>query len=105
MIRPTENRILVKLDESLPTEAVIYLAPIVDKWREADDQIGNRGTVVAVGPGKMTRKGVRMPMSVAPGDIIRFSELEYHAEKTPEGTFVIINEMDIEYVEEQENAA
>ena len=45
----TRNGLTVRLDDSLPNAAGIHLAANTKIWREAQDQIGNRGTVVRVG--------------------------------------------------------
>lgn len=99
MLKPLGDKVLVMLDESLPNAAGIFLAPDVSKWREATDQIGNRGTVVAVGPGRRNSQGQFLPMSVQVGDVVRFSELEYP--RDPDNKrLALISEMDITTVEE-----
>lgn len=101
MIRPLQDRILVLMDDSLPNVAGIYLAPDVSKWREATDQIGNRGTVVAIGPGRRHPKTMElMPMVTKIGDVVRFSELEYVEHKEDGNRYVLISEQDITGVEE-----
>lgn len=101
MLKPLGDRILVEMDESLPNVAGIYLAPNIAKWREAEDQIGNRGTVVAVGPGKRHPKtGHPMPMTTKVGDIVRFSELEFPEHKENGKRYALISEMDVSGVEE-----
>lgn len=101
MLQPTSNRILVEMDESLPNAAGIHLSPNVDAWREAQDQIGNRGKVAAIGPGKCHHKtGVRLPMFTKVGDIVRFSELQYPKHKENGKTYALISEMDIVGIEE-----
>lgn len=101
MLKPLGNRILVELDESLPNQAGIYLTPDVSKWREAQDQIGNRGKIVAIGPGKRHPKtGAFMPMSVEVGQVVRFSELEFHRHTEGGKDYALISEMDVTGVEE-----
>ena len=101
MLKPLLDRVLVRLDDTLPNQAGIHLAPDVSKWREALDQIGNRGTVVAIGPGKRHPKtGVHMPVCVEVGDVVRFSELEYPTHKEDGHTYVLISDMDVVGVEE-----
>lgn len=99
MIRPLRNGLTVRLDDSLPNAAGIHLAANTKIWREAQDQIGNRGTVVRVGPGKVSKRGFRLPMRVALGDVVRFSELEYPTFQENGLTFVVISEMDVEGIE------
>lgn len=105
MLKPTGNRIVVLLDESLPTESGIYLAPDVSKWREASDQIGNRGTVVAIGPGKRHPKTDQIiPMQTRVGDVVRFSELEFYKFSEEGRDYALISEMDVVGVEEPDEA-
>lgn len=100
MLRPLGDRILVQLDDSLPNIAGIFLKPDVSQWREATDQIGNRGTVVAIGPGKRDRNGEFLPMVTAIGDVVRFSELQFHEHKEDGKRYALISEQDITGVEE-----
>ena len=101
MIRPLGNRLYVRLDESLPNQAALHLPADVSKWRESTDQIGNRGTVVAVGPGRVSKTGQRIPMSVNVGDVVRFSELEYPRQQENGTDYVLISEMDITFIEDK----
>lgn len=101
MLKPLQDRVLVEMDDSLPNQVGIFLAPDVSKWRDATDQIGNRGTVVAVGPGRRHPKTQElMPMVTKVGDIVRFSELEYHEHKEGGRRYALISEQDITGVEE-----
>lgn len=101
MLKPLGDRVLVRLDESLPNQANLILRPDVSRWREAEDQIGNRGTVVAIGPGRRNPETHEcMPMSVTVGDVVRFSELEYPRQQEDGHTYVLISEMDVVGVEE-----
>jgi len=101
MLQPLADRVLVEMDDSLPNQAGLILRADVSKWREADDQIGNRGVVVAVGPGKRHPKTHEpMPMSLKAGDIVRFSELEFPEHKENGKRYALISEMDVTFVEE-----
>lgn len=101
MLQPLGNRILVEMDESLPNSVGFFLRPDIDNWREADDQIGNRGKVVAIGPGKRHPKtDVLLPMMTKIGDVVRFSELQYPKHKEDGKTYALISEMDVVGVEE-----
>jgi len=55
----------------------------------------NQGTVVAVGPGKLSQKGILLPMQVRVGQIVCFSE--YAGQKTViEGKeYLVMREPDI----------
>lgn len=100
MLKPTGNRLVVRLDESLPNEAGIHLPHDVTRWREAEDQIGNRGTVVAVGPGKRHPKtDALLPMGCQIGDVVRFSELEFYSWNEDGHKYALISDMDVVGVE------
>lgn len=117
MMRPLHDRVLVELDETIPTNIAGLIIPIVtDKFRSKDGAVEtyNRGTVVAVGPGKKDPKtgrpvpkyfdaadGVR-PLRA--GDVIRFSELEYYEFKEDGKRFVMITDADVALVEVLEAA-
>jgi len=99
-MKPLRDRVVVRLDASLPTQFGIFIAPNTKNWREARDQLSNRGQVVAVGEGKRHRKTAKiMPPSCKPGDWIKFSELEYPTVKRDGDTYVIIMDADIVGIE------
>ena len=67
-IRPLSNRILVKrMEEESTTKGGII---IPDTAKEKPQ----KGTVVAVGPGRRDDKGVRIPIEVREGDSVLFSK-------------------------------
>lgn len=108
MLKPLQDRLVVRLDESIPSAAKfgLILPPKTDAYRAKDGAIEgeNRGTVVAVGPGKVSIEGVELGMEVKPGDVVRFSELEYPSETVDGRKHVLISEMDILWIEEAEEA-
>lgn len=109
---PLNNRVLVKLDETIATNIPGFIVPIkTDAWRGKDGAIEsyNRGTVVAAGPGKKDPKTLRhIPMhfdavdgrrELRPGDVVRFSEIAY-PEYTENGQrFAWITDADVVGVE------
>jgi co-chaperonin GroES (HSP10) len=103
MLKPTGNRIVVRLDENLPTAIEGFvLPPKTDAYRAKDGAIEgmNRGTVVAVGPGARHPKTDKLlPMATEVGDVVRFSELQYYTEKEGGHTYVLISEADVLGVE------
>lgn len=102
MLRPLRDRVLVRLDESLPNAAGIYLKPDVSRWRARNGAVEgwNRGTVVGVGPGrKNASTGDLMPLTVRLGDVVRFSELEFPEHKEGGHTYALIQEADVLMVE------
>lgn len=86
----------------MPNQSGIYLKTDTLKWRDPRDQIGNRGTVVAVGPGLRRKGGGYLPMSVRAGDVVRFSEIEYRTESESGDRLALISEMDVVLVENGE---
>lgn len=103
MLRPLRDRVLVRMDESLPNTAGLYIPPDISKWRAKDGAIEgwNRGTVMAVGPGKRHPKtGALLPTQVQVGAVVRFSELEYPEHRENGDRFALIQEGDILMVEQ-----
>lgn len=99
-MRPLRNNVIVKIDDSLPTETGIFLPHTTKKWREAKDQIGNRGTVIHVGQGKRHEKtAVLLKPQCKEGDVVRFSELEYPYVIRDGIKYVVINDQDIVGIE------
>ena len=102
MIRPLGDRIVVQMDDSI--HETFHIPLDVSKWRGKDGAIEgfNRGTVLRVGPGKRHEEsGVLLPVTVKPGDRIRFGELQYW-ESTEDGKRIcLIHEGDILGVEEE----
>ena len=67
-IKPLEDRILVKSLEAETTTASGLVIP--DTAKEKPQQ----GEVLAVGPGRMTDKGVRVAMDINVGDQVIYSK-------------------------------
>ncbi len=66
-LKPLENRVVLEpVEEEKTTESGIVLPDTVEKDRPVE------GKVVAVGPGKRSEKGERIPMSVKVGDVVLF---------------------------------
>lgn len=112
MMRPLNDRVIVELDETIPTNITGLIIPIVtDKFRAKEGAVEsyNRGTVVSVGPGKRDPKTLKQtPLrfdagdSVRPlqaGDVVRFSELEYPEFKEDGKRYALITEGDVVGVE------
>lgn len=112
MMRPLHDRVLVELDETIPTNIAGFIIPIVtDKFRAKGGAVEteNRGTVVAIGPGKRDPKtGVQKNLlfddgkggrAMKAGDVIRFSELQYSEFKEDGKRYVLIGESDVAFVE------
>ncbi len=69
-IKPLSNHVLVAPveEEAKQTKSGIVLPDTADKKKQS------RGTVVAVGPGKMKETGERLPIAVAVGQTVLFKE-------------------------------
>lgn len=76
-LRPTADRVLVRMDDA-PEQSrggLILLAH--------DREYEWRGTVLAVGPGYLTRDGHTVPLEVKPGDRVMVSPGARSGEKLP----------------------
>ncbi len=99
-MKPLRNNLIVKIDESLPTQGGIYLPVNTEQWREATDQLGNRGVVIKVGEGKRHPKtAVLMLPQCNEGDVVRFSELEYPSFRVDGIKYHVISDQDIVGIE------
>ena len=69
-IKPLSSHVLIAPveDEAKQTKSGIVLPDSADKKKQS------KGTVVAVGPGKMREAGERVPVSVAVGQVVLFKE-------------------------------
>ena len=78
-------------DETKQTKSGIVLPDTADKKKQS------RGTVVAVGPGKLQENGGRLPMAVAIGQTVLFKEPWGDENKIEDGDkkFFLVEEDDI----------
>jgi chaperonin GroES len=60
-LKPLADRVLVKVDSAPDMKGGLFLPPSAQKGSRS-------GEVVAVGPGKLTDKGERLPMELKEGD-------------------------------------
>ena len=80
-LKPLSNHIFLELvEEEKTTKSGIVIPETADKEKPI------KGRVVAVGPGKLSDKGERLPMSVKPSDFVLFKkygpdEIEIDAKK------------------------
>jgi chaperonin GroES len=90
-IRPLGDRIVVRRSESQQTTAGGILLPDAAKNKP------QRGTIVAVGPGKMLKDGSRRPLQVKPGDTVLFTTWagEEYREGTKPGDVLLMHEEDV----------
>ena len=88
--KPVGNRIVVEPleDEAEMSSGGIY---IPDTAKERPQS----GKVVAVGPGKLTDDGTRLPMEVAVGDIVVYSKYGGTEYKEGETEYLVLREDDV----------
>lgn len=68
-LRPMDDRILVEpVEEETATTFGLVLPDTASREKP------QKGRVVAVGPGKLTEEGKRVPMSVKPGDTVLYTK-------------------------------
>lgn len=97
MIKPTQNRVFVKIAESINTPIPGFvIPPKVDKWSGSDGAVysENRGEVMAIGPDVDQEQ-------IKPGDFVRFSEIQYPTVEVDGQKYIVISDMDIVGVEEE----
>jgi chaperonin GroES len=88
-LQPMGDRLVVKPTQSEEkTKSGIY---IPDTAKEKSQE----SKVVAVGPGKMTDEGKRIPMDVEVGDIIIYAKYGGSEIKLDEEELIIVRESDI----------
>jgi len=88
-IKPLEDRILVQPLEAETTTASGLVIPETAKEKPQE------GKVLAVGPGRVDDKGVRVPMDIKVGDVVIYSkyggtEVKYSGEE-----YLLLNARDV----------
>jgi len=88
-LQPMGNRLVVKpMQSEEKTKSGIYLP---DTAKEKSQE----GKVIAVGPGRVTDEGKRIPMEVEVGDIIIYAKYGGSEIKIDEEELIIMREDDI----------
>lgn len=100
MIQPTSNRLLVELIDCGPSLSGLFIPSPAFGIKTSQDQRGHRGRVLAVGPGKRTRKGILLEPQVQVGDIVWFGEFDFKRWTENGVTTMMISEMDVCGIEE-----
>lgn len=91
-IKPLGDRVVVEVEKEEKggkTKGGIYLPETVDKERP------EQGKVVAVGPGKLTEEGKRIPIHVKKGDRVLFTKYGPNEIKVDGKEYLIAREEDI----------
>jgi len=87
--KPLQNRVIIKrLEEKKQTSSGII---IVDRALEKPDS----GTVVAIGPGKLTSAGILIPMTVEEFNIVIFNKGAGSEIKLDGQDYLVMREDDI----------
>ena len=89
MIKPLGERIVVKVKEKDMTTASGIVLPDTAKEKP------QKGTVVAVGAGKLLDNGERAAMEVKAGDVVVFSKYSGSEVKVDDKEYLIVRESDI----------
>ena len=88
-VRPLHDRILVKREEEEEARAGSIIIP--DSAKEKPQE----GKVIAVGTGKVTEDGKRLPLAVKEGDRILFGKYSGSEVKIDGTEYLIMREEDI----------
>lgn len=89
-IKPLGDHILIEpITHEEKTESGIFLPDSVQKERP------EQGKVVAIGPGKRSKDGKRIPIEVAPGDMVLFTKYGPNEIKISGKEYLIAREDDI----------
>lgn len=88
--KPLSNHIFIEpIEEDQTTKSGIVIPDTAEKERPI------KGKIVAVGPGKLTEKGERLPMSVKVGDIVLFKKYGPDEIKVDDKKYLVGDEEDV----------
>ena len=97
-----------------PTQDYILVLPVERRQSAVLEVVSNekytQGTVVAVGPGKRSKKGVIQPLTVQPGDFITYGDLDrgydFYPKYSEHGvTYRVLQEADVCFIADPDNPA
>ncbi|MBC9944257.1 co-chaperone GroES [Leucobacter sp. cx-328] len=88
-IKPLEDRIVIKQVEAEQTTASGLVIPDSAKEKPLE------GEVVAVGPGRVSDAGTRLPMDVAVGDKVIYAKFGGTEIKVGLESYLVLNSRDI----------
>lgn len=88
-IKPIKDKIVVEVldNETVTSSGIVIPDTAAEK--------PNQGKVVSVGPGKITEKGVLIPMSVETGNTVLFSKHAGQELKADGKEYLVIDEDDV----------
>lgn len=94
-LKPLGDRVLVKPDEAEEkTASGLYIS----KGAQEKPQ---RGTVIAVGEGKLDDKGSRIPVDVKVGDVVIYGKYGGNEVKLDDETYLLMRDADIYAIVEE----
>ena len=88
-IKPLEDRIVVQPLEAEQTTASGLVIPDTAKEKPQE------GKVVAVGPGRVTDNGTRVPVDVAEGDVVLYSKYGGTEVKAGGDEYLVLSARDV----------
>ena len=88
-LRPLEDRVVVKASEAEQTTASGIVIPDTAKEKPQE------GTVIAVGPGRYSDQGERIPLDVKEGDLVVYSKYGGTEFKVGGDEYLILGARDI----------
>lgn len=88
-LRPLEDRVVVKASEAEQTTASGIVIPDTAKEKPQE------GTVIAVGPGRFSDQGERIPLDVKEGDVVVYSKYGGTEFKVAGEEYLILGARDI----------
>ncbi|MEH0108284.1 co-chaperone GroES [Tersicoccus sp. MR15.9] len=88
-IKPLEDRIVVQPLEAEQTTASGLVIPDTAKEKPQE------GKVVAVGPGRVTDNGTRVPVDVAEGDVVLYSKYGGTEVKAGGAEYLVLSARDV----------
>ena len=88
-IKPLEDRVVIKQLEAETVTASGLVIPDMAKEKPQE------GTVVAVGPGRVDDKGVRVPMDVKEGDKVIYSKYAGNEVEMDGETVIVLKYQDL----------
>ena len=87
--RPLHDRVLIEVLDSEEKTAGGIIIPDTAKEKPQE------GTVVAVGPGKLTDDGKRAPMEISVGDVVIYSKYAGTEYKQGDVDYLVLREDDV----------
>ena len=88
-LKPLEDRVVVKASEAEQTTASGLVIPDTAKEKPQE------GTVIAVGPGRISDQGERIPLDVHEGDLVVYSKYGGTEIKVSGEEYLILSARDI----------